>query len=69
MAIAAELPHVGLEDALAIVLALLEREPERFERAAARWEARMTIEHWLTLSDAPLTMASIAALPGHAASN
>ena len=36
-ALAAELPGpVGLEDALAILLALLEREPNTFSRAAAR---------------------------------
>jgi hypothetical protein len=33
-AIARELPQVGLEDALAIVLALLDREPQSFSRAA-----------------------------------
>src|SRR5450755_4127842 len=36
-AIARELPQVGLEDALAIVLALLDREPQSFSRAAARY--------------------------------
>jgi hypothetical protein len=36
-ALVAELPGpVGLEDALAILLALLDREPETFSRAAAR---------------------------------
>ncbi len=46
-AIAAELPTVGLEDALAILLALLEREPHTFSRAAARWGARLTLERGL----------------------
>ena len=63
-AIAAELPQICLEDALAILLALLDREPGSFERAAARWGARLTIEHRLTLTDAQLTLASIATLPG-----
>ena len=36
-AIARELPTVGLEDALAIVLALLEREPASFSKTGARW--------------------------------
>ena len=36
-AIAAELPQIGLEDALAITLALLEREPATFSRFAARY--------------------------------
>jgi hypothetical protein len=35
-AIAAELPTVGLEDALAILLALIDREPQTFARAAAQ---------------------------------
>jgi hypothetical protein len=33
--IARELPNVGLEDALAIVLALLDREPHSFSGAGA----------------------------------
>lgn len=41
-AVAAELPTVGLEDALAILLALLEREPHTFSRSAARWGGRLT---------------------------
>jgi hypothetical protein len=36
-AIAAELPQIGLEDALAILLALLDREPQTFARAGARY--------------------------------
>jgi hypothetical protein len=36
-AIAAELPQVGLEDALAITLGLLDREPATFSRFAARY--------------------------------
>ena len=63
-AVAAELPTVGLEDALAILLALLEREPRTFSRAAARWGARLTSEHRLSLVDAQLALASLAALPG-----
>ena len=63
-AIAAELPTVGLEDALAILLALLEREPQTFSRAAARWGGRLTLERRLSLVDAQLALASLAALPG-----
>jgi hypothetical protein len=41
-AIVAELPRpVGLEDALAICLALLDREPETYPRAAAKWASRL----------------------------
>ncbi len=43
-AIAAELPTVGLEDALAILLALLDREPQTFSRTAARWGGRLMLE-------------------------
>ena len=34
---AAELARIGLADALAICLLFLDREPELFPRAAARW--------------------------------
>lgn len=63
-AIAAELPTIGLEDALAILLALLDREPQTFSRTAARWGARFTLERRLSLIDAQLALASLAALPG-----
>jgi hypothetical protein len=66
-AIARELPRVGLEDALAIVLALLDREPQSFPRAAARWAARLVLECRLDLIDAQLAVASLAALEGAAA--
>jgi hypothetical protein len=62
-AIAAELPQpVGLEDALAICLALLDREPETYPRAAARWASRFAIERRLTLAEAQLALAALAAL-------
>ena len=41
---AAELPRVPLEDALAVVLLIGRREPERLERAAVRWLARLALE-------------------------
>lgn len=65
--IARELPSVGLEDALAIVLALLDREPHSFPRTAARWAARLVLECHLDLVDAQLAIASLAALDGSAA--
>jgi len=55
---------VGLEDALAILLALLDREPETFSRAAARWGGRLVLERRLVLVDARLALAALAALPG-----
>ena len=63
-AIAAELPTVGLEDALAILLALIDREPQTFPRAAARWGARFTVERRVSLVDAQLALAALAVLPG-----
>jgi hypothetical protein len=63
-AVASELPTIGLEDALAILLALLDREPQSFSRTAARWGARLTIERRLPLAEAQLTLASLAVLPG-----
>ena len=66
-AIVAELPGpVALEDALAILLALIDREPQTFPRAAARWGARLVLERRLALVDAQLTLAALAALPSPA---
>ncbi len=63
-AIAAELPKIGLEDALAILLALLDREPESFSRNAARWASRLALERKLRLPDSQLVLAALATLPG-----
>jgi hypothetical protein len=38
-AAAADLPAVPLDDALEIVVLILEQEPQRFERSAVRWLA------------------------------
>ncbi len=63
--IVAELPGpVGLEDALAILLALLDREPHTFSKSAARWGSRLVLERKLTLVDAQLALAALAVLPG-----
>jgi hypothetical protein len=63
-AIAHELPTVGLGDALAIALALLEREPRSFPRTGARWGARLVLERRLELVDAQLVLASLATPEG-----
>jgi hypothetical protein len=48
---AAELPHVELVDAVAICVAIREREPQRYERAALRWLARFCLErHEVTIA-------------------
>ena len=51
-AAAAELPHVELDDALAICLVLLDSEPEYYEPAAVRFLGRLLLERrGLTLAD------------------
>lgn len=67
-AIVAELPRPpALEDALAICLAFLDRAPETYPRAAAKWASRFAIERQLTLQEAQLTFAALAALTGESA--
>jgi hypothetical protein len=44
VAAALELPHVALDDALQICLVLRNGDPDRFERAAARWLGRFALE-------------------------
>jgi hypothetical protein len=64
-AAAAELPHpIALEDAQDICLALLELEPHTYPQTATRWGGRLAIERKLTLVDAQLAFAALAALPG-----
>jgi hypothetical protein len=63
-AAAAELPQVGLEDALAICLVLLDRDPRAFPTAAARWHARLCLERRLTLEEAALATAALGGLSG-----
>lgn len=63
-AAAAELEQIALEDALAILLGLYDRQPDTFPKAAARWGARLVLERRLPLVDAQLTLAALAALPG-----
>jgi hypothetical protein len=58
-----ELPHrPDLELALAICLALLDREPAVYPRAAARWGSRFALERNLPLVDARLALAALAVL-------
>ena len=62
-AAAAELPRVGLEDALAICLVLLDSEPERYEPGAVRWAGRFLLERRCrSLQDAEAIAANLAAL-------
>ena len=68
-AAASELPHLGLEDALALCVLTAQCQPARFERAAARWIARyLEEEPRLELDELRLTTELLTSLEGpHAA--
>jgi hypothetical protein len=51
-AAARELHHVGLDDALRVLLVFAERGDTRFERAATRFAARVMLERRLGLAEA-----------------
>jgi hypothetical protein len=64
-AAAAELPRLGLEDALALVLLYRDTDARRFERAAVRWHGRLCLEaRGLSSEDAGLALAALRALSG-----
>lgn len=61
---AAELRALALEDAFELTLLFAAREPHRFGRAAAKWQARFVIERGpVELDEAGLLVALLAALP------
>jgi len=62
-AAAAELPTIGLDDALAILVLLAQTGDPRFERAAARWVGRLLTETPTGLSDARFALALVERLP------
>jgi hypothetical protein len=60
---ASELEHVGLVEALEILLLLHEKEPRRFGRAALRWHGRYCQEvRDVGLEEAQVLLAALAAL-------
>jgi hypothetical protein len=62
-AAAAELERVPLDDALALVLMLVGRDPERLERASARWLGRACLGlEGLRIGEAQLIAAALANL-------
>ena len=62
---AAELQHIGLTDALALCLVLLDSRPERFERAALHWHGRFCREvDGVMLDEANAVLALLSALRG-----
>jgi hypothetical protein len=60
---AAELEHVSLDDALRILVVLAEKRHPRFEKAAARFAARVVIELRLEPWEAHRIFALAQALP------
>jgi len=63
-AAAAELPRIGLDDALVILLVLAQANDPRFDRAAARWVGRLLTETPVGLSDARFALALVERPPG-----
>jgi hypothetical protein len=62
-AAAAELPKLGLADALALLLLYSRTDRRRFERAAVRWHGRLCLEaRRLSPTDAALALAALGAL-------
>lgn len=60
-----ELEHVGLVEALELSLLLLERHPEKYERAALRWHGRYCREvPGVTLTEAQTILAALGLLNG-----
>jgi hypothetical protein len=62
LAEAADLGHVGLADAVELLLLILDAEPSRFERAALRWHGRYCRE--VTDVDLAEAQAVLACLAG-----
>ena len=62
-AAAAELGHVALDDALRVLVVLAERRDARFERAAARFAARVVLERRLAVAEGHQVLALAQALP------
>ena len=58
------LPQVSLDDALAVLLLMGERDDERYGRAAVRWLARLVCERpGVGLTDLGLGLVALEALP------
>jgi hypothetical protein len=56
---AADLPRVGLADALAILAIMAEQQDPRFQRAPVRWVGRLLTETPTTLRDACCALAMV----------
>jgi uncharacterized protein (DUF2384 family) len=60
---AAELPGVDLADALRILVVMAKSHDERYERAAARWTARVTSERSLGVQESRRVLGLVEVLP------
>jgi hypothetical protein len=60
---AAELPQISLDDALRILVVMAEKSDPRFDRAAARWAARATLERRLDTAAGLHVLALARSLP------
>ena len=62
---AADLPALNLGDALAIVLLMAEQEHPSFDRAAAKWVARLGVERRVGLDELSVVLEAVRLLPYH----
>jgi hypothetical protein len=58
-----ELQHVGLDDALRVLVVFAERRDARYERAATRFAARVMLERRVGLAEGRYVLALAEALP------
>ncbi len=58
-AAASELRWINLQDALAILPVLVEKDPELFDRAACRWLGRLALEREVTLEEIGVALAAL----------
>lgn len=56
---------LNLSDALAIVLLMAAGRDRAFDRAAAKWIARLALERSLGLEDLRFALAALSAVPGY----
>jgi|1186.fasta_scaffold946961_2 hypothetical protein len=62
-AAARELRYVALDDALRVLVVMVERRDPRFEKAAARFAGRMITEGRMDLAEARYVLALVESLP------
>ena len=65
-AAARELPHLSLNDSLALCLLYAEKAPAKYPRSAARWHARLVIEAGCELLESQLALTALMLLCGPA---